>query len=81
MATMNEIIDSWVFSAFCGADSSEQITDGDTIGRFRNILNEHHFLEEQFEDVKKRLQEKVLLMMKGTILDSMLVAVLSSTKH
>ena len=81
MAAMNEIIDSRAFSAFCGVDSSNQIPDGDTIGRFRNILNEHHMQEELFEDVRKRLQEKGLLLMKGTIVDSTLVAAPSSTKN
>ena len=77
---MNEIIGSRAFSAFCGVDSSNQIPDGDTIGRFRNILNEHHLQEELFEDVRKRLQEKGLLLMKGTIVDSTLVAAPSSIK-
>ena len=38
MATMMEIIDSRAFSEFCGVDSSNQIPDGDTIGRFRALL-------------------------------------------
>ena len=59
MAAMNEIIDSRAFSAFCGVDSSNQIPDGDTIGRFRNILIKHQLQQELFEDVRKRLQEKV----------------------
>ena len=37
MATMMEIIDSRAFSEFCGVDSSNQIPDGDTIGRFRAL--------------------------------------------
>ena len=81
MAAMNEIIDSRAFSAFCGVDSSNQIPDGDTIGRFRNILKEHHLQEELFADVRGRLQEKGLLLMKGTIVDSTLVAAPSSTKN
>ena len=81
MAAMNEIIDSRAFSAFCRVDSSNQIPDGDTIGRFRNILNQHHLQEELFADVRKRLQEKGLLLMKGTIVDSTLVAAPSSTKN
>ena len=76
-----EVIDSRAFSDFCGVDSSNQIPDGDTIGRFRNILIQHHLQEELFEDVKKRLQEKGLLLMKGTIVDSTLVAAPSSTKN
>ena len=81
MAAMNEIIDSRAFSAFCRVDSSNQIPDGDTIGRFRNILIRHHLQEELFEDIRKRLQEKGLLLMKGTIVDSTLVAAPSSTKN
>ena len=81
MAAMNEIIDSRAFSAFCGVDSSNQIPDGDTIGRFRNILIKHQLQQELFEDVRKRLQEKGLLLMKGTIVDSTLVAAPASTKN
>ena len=81
MAVMNEIIDSRAFSAFCQVDSSNKIPDGDTIGRFRNILTQHQLQKELFEDVRKRLQEKGLLLMKGTIVDSTLVAAPSSTKN
>ena len=38
MATMAEVIDSRAFSEFCGVDSSNQVPDGDTLGRFRNLL-------------------------------------------
>ena len=81
MAAMNEIIDSRAFSAFCQVDSSNQIPNGDTIGRFRNILIEHSLQQELFEDVRRRLQEKGLLLMKGTIVDSTLVAAPTSTKN
>lgn len=37
-ATVAEIIDSRAFSEFCGVDSSNQVPDGDTLGRFRNLL-------------------------------------------
>ncbi len=40
-ATAAEVIDSRAFSEFCGVDSSNQVPDGDTIGRFRNILIEN----------------------------------------
>ena len=38
MATVAEVIDSRAFSGFCGVESSNQVPDGDTLGRFRNIL-------------------------------------------
>ena len=37
-ATVAEVIDSRAFSDFCGIDSSNQVPDGDTLGRFRNLL-------------------------------------------
>lgn len=38
-AARNEIIDSRAFSQFCGVDSSNQVPDGDTIGRFGIFSN------------------------------------------
>lgn len=38
MATAAEVIDSRAFSDFCGVESSNQVPDGDTLGRFRNIV-------------------------------------------
>lgn len=40
MAVMNEVIDSRAFSNFCGVNSPDEVPDGDTIGRFRNIHRE-----------------------------------------
>ena len=36
--TVAEVIDSRAFSDFCGVDSSNQVPDGDTLERFRNLL-------------------------------------------
>ena len=36
--TISEVIDSRAFSEFCGVTSSNQVPDGDTLGRFRNLL-------------------------------------------
>lgn len=51
MATMTEVIDSRAFSEFCGVDSSNQVPDGDTIGRFRALLVEHGMQEKLFGQV------------------------------
>ena len=45
-STAAEVIDSRAFSDFCGIESSNQVPDGGTTGRFRNTL------------VKNGLQEK-----------------------
>mgnify|MGYP001770410650 FL=1 len=38
MATVTEAMDSRAFSEFCGVDSSNQVPDGDTLGRLRIVL-------------------------------------------
>ena len=54
--TRNEIIDSRAFSDFCEVESSNQIPDGDTIGRFRNLLIQNH-IHEQFFAVKEKKRD------------------------
>ena len=44
-ATVEEVIDSRAFSDFCGIDSSNQVPNGDTLGRFRNGLQEKLFAQ------------------------------------
>lgn len=51
MATVAEVIDSRAFSDFCGVESSNQVPDGDTLGRFRNILLKNGIQQELFEQV------------------------------
>ena len=80
-ATVAEVIDSRAFSEFCGVDSSNQIPDGDTLGRFRNLLIENGLQEKLFAQVVELLQQKGLLLKKGTIVDSTLITSPSSTKN
>ncbi len=81
MSTMTEVIDSRAFSEFCGVDSSNQVPDGDTIGRFRTLLVEHDLQEKLFEQVVQLLSDKGLILKKGTIVDSTIIAAPSSTKN
>ena len=80
-ATAAKVIDSRAFSEFCGVDSSNQVPDGDTIGRFRNILVENGLQEKLFAQVIESLQRNGLLLKKGTIVDSTLITAPSSTKN
>ena len=80
-AARNEIIDSRAFSQFCGVDSSNQVPDGDTIGRFRHILERNQLGEAFFTNVVESLQKCNLMLKKGTIVDSTLIAASSSTKN
>ena len=73
MKVMNEVIDSRAFSDFCGVDSPNQVPDGDTIGRFRNILVENGLQEKLFHQVIDILSKKDLILKRGTIVDSLLL--------
>ena len=41
MKVMYEILDSRAFTEFCCINSPDEVPDGDTIGRFRNLLNKY----------------------------------------
>ena len=62
MKVMNEVIDSCAFSDFCGIDLLNQVPDGDTIGRFRNILVENGLQEKLFNQVIDILSKKGLIL-------------------
>lgn len=79
--TRNEIVDSRAFSDYCEVESSNQIPDGDTIGRFRNLLIKNHIHEQFFALVVKTLTERGLILKKGTIVDSTIISAPSSTKN
>ena len=81
MGTQYEIIDSRAFSDFCHVESSNQIPDGDTIGRFRNLLIKHQIHEQFFVLVIKNLTDRGLILKKGTIVDSTIIEAPSSTKN
>ena len=78
-ATVAEAIDSRAFSEFCGVDSSNQIPDGDTLGRFRNLLIKNGLQEKLFAQVVAALMERGLILKKGTIVDSTIISAPSST--
>ena len=80
-ATAAEVIDSRAFSDFCGIESSNQVPNGDTIGRFRYILIQNDLQEKLFQQVVDLLTERKLILKKGTIVDSTLIAAPSSTKN
>lgn len=81
MGTVAEVVDSRAFSEFCGVDSGNQVPDGDTLGRFRNLLEEHGLQQQFFAQVLTTLMERGLILKKGTIVDSTIIAAPSSTKN
>jgi len=81
MATVAEVIDSRAFSEFCGVESSNQVPDGDTLVCFRNLLIDNGIQEKLFAQVLELLSERNLILKKGTIVDSTIIAAPSSTKN
>ena len=81
MKVMNEVIDSRAFSAFCCINSPDEVPDGDTIGRFRNLLMEHDLQKKIFDAVLNLIAERGLILKKGTIVDSTFIEAPSSTKN
>ena len=61
MAVMYEILDSRAFSDFCGVSSPEEVPNGDTIGRFRNLLIKHGIDEQIFAQVLSILNKHNLI--------------------
>lgn len=80
-ALVAKAIDNCAFSGFCSVESSNQVPDGDTLGRFRNIFVHDGLQEQLFAQVVKLRQQKGLLLKKGTIVDSTIIAAPSSTKN
>ena len=80
-ATADEVIDSRAFSEFCRVESSNQVPNGDTIGRFRNILVKHGLQEKLFAQLVALLTERGLILKKRTIVDSTLISAPSSMKN
>ena len=81
MKVMYEILDSRAFTEFCCINSPDEVPDGDTIGRFRNLLNKHGLQPMIFETVVDLLLKRGLLLKKGTIVDSTFIEAPSSTKN
>ena len=81
MATVAEVVDSRSVSEFFRVDSSNQVPDGDTLGRFRNLLIRNELQEKIFDQVVELLSARGLILKKGTIVDSTFIEAPSSTKN
>ena len=81
MKVMYEILDSRAFTEFCCINSPDEVPDGDTIGRFRNLLNKHGLQQTIFATVVDLLLQRGLILKKGTIVDSTFIEAPSSTKN
>ena len=59
----------------------DRIPDETTILHFRHLLEKNGLTEEIFQSINERLQDKGLLMKKGTIVDATIIRSPSSTKN
>ena len=81
ISTVAEVIDSRVFSDFCGVESSNQVPDEDTLGRFQNLLFQNNLQEKLLAQVVELLAQRDLILKKGTIVDSTFIESPSSIKN
>ena len=81
MRVMYEILDSRAFGEFCCVSTPDDVPDGDTIGRFRNLLTKHGLQKKIFDLVLEILTERGLILKKGTIVDSTFIEAPLSTKN
>ena len=81
-AIEDTIYDSYAMRSFMHLDfSCEQVPDATTLLKFRHLLEKHNIGEKLFEDVKRRLEERGMIMHGGTIVDATIINAPSSTKN
>jgi len=71
------LTDRLSFRRFCGYGMDQPTPDETTICRFRNALAEANVLAECFAEVNAQLEQKGLVLRKGTIVDATIVAAAS----
>ena len=64
MKVMYEILDSRAFGEFCCVSIPDDVPDGDTIGRFRNLLTKYGLQKKIFDLVLEILTERGLILKK-----------------
>ncbi len=76
-----EIYDSIAFRSFLGIDLIENVPDESTICRFRHFLEQHRLPEQFFQKTAGILEEKGIILKRGTIVDATIVYASGSTKN
>ena len=76
-----EIYDSIAFRSFLGLDILDNAPDESTICRFRHFLEQHRLPEKFFRRTTKLLQQRGVMLKRGTIVDASIVRASSSTKN
>ncbi len=66
---------------FAGLKLSEDIPDESTILNFRHLLERHHLGQELFAEIKGHLEERGVMLKRGSIVDATIIAAPSSIKN
>jgi len=78
----DSLYDTESMRRFAGINlEGDMIPDETTILNFRHLLEEHHLTEKIFEQTRRYLAEKGLLLRQGTIVDATIITASSSTKN
>jgi len=81
-AVEEAIYDRASFQQFLDVDLiSDNVPDETTILNFRHLLEEHQLTQKIFDSINKYLEEKNLMMQRGTIVDATLIHSPKSTKN
>lgn len=81
-AAEGAIYDSESMRRFVGIELGEDaVPDESTILRFRHLLEEHELTRKIFEEIGSLLEEKGILLKRGTIVDATIISAPSSTKN
>lgn len=76
------VYDSQAIRGFIGIDlTHESAPDATTLLKFRRLLEAQQLTKRIFEEIKKHLAQKGLLLKEGTIVDATLIAAPPSTKN
>ena len=73
-AMEDALIDTGAIRRFAGIDlAKDNIPDTTTILAFRHVVEQHHLAKEIFKTVEQYLEEKVLLLREGTVVDATII--------
>lgn len=70
---VEELHDRRSFERFCGIDLAEHHVDDSSLVRFRRRLEQHKLMDKLFEEFNRQIEDRGLLVKKGTLVDSTLV--------
>ena len=81
VAIEEAVIDRLSFRRFAGLSLDDAVPDHSTISRFRKAVAERGLARQLFEEVGRQLEEKGLLVKKGTLIDASVIEAQARRPH